>query len=95
MLIKIYVVLWMLLGLAAGMVAITGNLTYLAATVIGFISMPLIFAGMIIIVPGTFMHGSDEENVPKQPRIKTKLQELSERTQSSWAGTHMTARKIS
>jgi hypothetical protein len=95
MILKIYVVLWMLLALAAGFVAITGNFTYFAATVIGFISMPLIFAGMIIIVPGTFMHAPDKEEIPKQPRLKTKLKELSERTKDTWAVTDMTARKLS
>jgi hypothetical protein len=95
MLIKIYVVLWMLLGLAVGVVAFTGNFTNLTATIFGFVSMPLIFAGMIIVLPGTLMHAPENEEHSAKPMLKTEITKLTERTKGNWIITDIAARKLS
>ena len=79
----------MLLGLAAGAVATTGNFNNLAATVFGFLTMPLIFAGMIIILPGKLMHAPEVIDQSPKPMLKTRSNRFSEKTEGEWLGGEM------
>lgn len=51
MLAKIYFGFWMLVAAATALLFLSGNLTNLTLVVVGFACMPLIFTGMIILVP--------------------------------------------
>lgn len=95
MLLKIYLALWTLFALAVGVVAVTGNLTQLATVIFGFVSMPLIFMGMIIILPGQLMHATDKVEVQEKPPLKTRLKQFAERKKNEWTITDMAARNFS
>lgn len=56
MLIKIYETLWGLIGVAAFVLYLTGNLSEMAMVVFGFICFGMIFMGMISVLPFFVTH---------------------------------------
>ncbi len=55
-----------MLALAAGIVAVSGHFTQLTAVIFGFACMPLIFAGMIIVLPLSLTNERNAETTKKQ-----------------------------
>ena len=53
---KFYLGLWVTFGLTVIGLGVSGNLTMLALTVLGFISFGIIFMGMICVLPTTATH---------------------------------------
>jgi len=53
---KAYFALWVLLGVVAGIVFLTGNMTMMAVVVFGFISFGMVFMGMMGVLPFAVTH---------------------------------------
>jgi len=55
---KFYIGLWIVFGLTIAGLGVSGNLTMLALTVLGFVSFGIIFMGMICVLPTTVTHSA-------------------------------------
>jgi hypothetical protein len=62
MIIKIYILIWVLGLAAAGIFYLTGNLTPLMQIVFGFLTFGMIFMGMISILPFEVTHHSPSKH---------------------------------
>lgn len=66
MLTKIYAALWFTVVFAAGILFLAGNFTMLTAVVFGFITLGLVFAGMMCVLPVSVAHPTANVQVPSQ-----------------------------
>lgn len=62
MLVKIYALLWAGVGIAAGGLYVSGNLTMLMLVVLGFVCFGLVFMGMMSVLPATVVHAKPAEH---------------------------------
>jgi hypothetical protein len=94
MLLRIYFGLWALVAVVAAALFLTGNLTNLAVLIVGFMIMPLIFAGMIIVLPLSMTHSrSSHDHIEKKSspkRIRRSLDKIS----GVWDVKDMSARQL-
>lgn len=63
MIVKVYAMLWAVIGLAAAALFITGNFSELTAVIFGFISFGMVFMGMMGVLPATIAHPSATEQI--------------------------------
>lgn len=94
MLLKIYFGLWSLVATVAAVLLVTGNITNLSLVVVGFLCMPLIFAGMIIVLPLTMMHSGKNnnhiDNKPSKGKVSRSLVKMSD----VWTVNDMSVRRL-
>ena len=57
MILKIYISLWILEILAAGLVYFTGNLSPFLKVLFGFLILGTLFMGFLSVIPVTIFHG--------------------------------------
>jgi hypothetical protein len=69
---KIYGMLWALIGVMALLLLITGNFTQLMLIGFGFVAFGMIFMGMISVLPSTAVHHVPTPVVPKLKPEKVK-----------------------
>jgi hypothetical protein len=60
MVIKIYVLLWVVGLVAAGVCYLTGNMTPLMQIVFGFLTFSMLYLGIISVIPGTVFHAPEK-----------------------------------
>jgi hypothetical protein len=62
MFVKIYAGMWSVMLAAVLGLVLTGNLTMLTITALGFVSFGLVFMGMMCVLPSTVVHGHGHES---------------------------------
>lgn len=71
---KFYIGLWSMFALALAVLFISGSLTMLSLSVLGFVGFGLIFMGMMCVLPATVTHPGPPADQPRKlPRQKTAL----------------------
>jgi hypothetical protein len=63
---KIYEMLWALIGVIALLLLITGNFTMITLIAVGLVAFGMIFMGMISVLPSTVGHNAP----PEIPTVK-------------------------
>jgi len=61
---KFYIGLWIVFGLTAVGLGVSGSLTMLALTVLGMICFGIIFMGMMCVLPSTVEHAGGPTDKP-------------------------------
>lgn len=67
---KFYIGLWSAFGIIVAALAITGSLTMMAFTVLGFVCFGLIFMGMMCVLPTTVGNHAVHAAAPKVVRSR-------------------------
>lgn len=80
---KIYGILWVILGFAAAVAFLTGNFSDIAIVGFGFVVFGMIFMGMISVLPMTIAHPSPELKKVEPVETKSRTKAISHSGQLS------------
>lgn len=91
---RIYIALWSAYLALAGIFMLTGNMTQFVGVVFGFFAMPLIFMGMIIVLPFSLSHPDTPKAEKPKRDVAGSVKDFVKTQARSWSEIDMSARSM-
>ena len=79
---KFYTGLWLIFALSTAVLFVSGNMTMMALSVLGFASFGLIFMGMMCVLPTMVTHPGVSSN---EPGVANRAKSTARRFVNAWS----------